>query len=57
MNENTISVFEKEEEDEEEFEAPGVTHMQEIQEGLWIGDLVAAMDTAGLEEKGIVSPS
>jgi dual specificity phosphatase 12 len=56
MNENTISVFEKEEEDEEEFEAPGVTHMQEIQEGLWIGDLVAAMDTAGLEERGIVSP-
>lgn len=55
MNENTISVFEKEEEDDEEFEAPGVTHMQEIQEGLWIGDLVAAMDTAGLEEKGIVS--
>jgi hypothetical protein len=57
MDGNTISVFEKEEEaeEEEEFEAPGVTHLQEIQEGLWIGDLVAAMDTAGLEERGIVS--
>jgi dual specificity phosphatase 12 len=55
MDGNTISVFEQEEE-EEEFEAPGVTHLQEIQEGLWIGDLVAAMDTAGLEERGIVSP-
>lgn len=54
MDGNTISVFEKEEEEEEEFEAPGVTHLQEIQEGLWIGDLVAAMDTAGLEERGIV---
>lgn len=58
MDGNTISVFEKEEEEaEEEFEAPGVTHLQEIQEGLWIGDLVAAMDTAGLEERGIVSLS
>jgi dual specificity phosphatase 12 len=56
MDGNTISVFEKEEEEgEDEFEAPGVTHLQEIQEGLWIGDLVAAMDTAGLEERGIVS--
>lgn len=54
MDGNTISVFEKEEEEEDEFEAPGVTHLQEIQEGLWIGDLVAAMDTAGLEERGIV---
>jgi dual specificity phosphatase 12 len=56
---NTISVFEREEEEEEEggFEEPGVTHLQEIQEGLWIGDLVAAMDTAGLEERGIVSHS
>jgi hypothetical protein len=51
---NTISVFEQEEEDEEAFEEPGVTHLQEIQEGLWIGDLVAAMDTAGLEARGIV---
>lgn len=32
-----------------------VVHMQEILPGLWVGDLVAAMDTAGLEEKGIVS--
>jgi dual specificity phosphatase 12 len=55
MDGNTISVFEKEEDEAEEFEEPGVTHLQEIQEGLWIGDLVAAMDTAGLEERGIVS--
>lgn len=32
-----------------------VVHLQEIVEGLWVGDLVAAMDTEGLEEKGIVS--
>lgn len=46
---------EEEEEEEEAFSEPEVTHLQEIQEGLWIGDLVAAMDTAGLEAKGIVS--
>jgi len=33
-----------------------IVHLQEVVEGLWIGDLVAAMDTAGLEERGIVSP-
>lgn len=32
-----------------------VVHLQEVVEGLWIGDLVAAMDTKGLQERGIVS--
>lgn len=31
-----------------------VVHMQEVMDGLWIGDLVAAMDVAGLERRGIV---
>ena len=31
-----------------------VEHLQEVIEGLWLGDLVAAMDTQGLEERGIV---
>lgn len=39
-------------EDEEEQE---VVHMQEVVEGLWVGDLVGAMDQDGLKEKGIVS--
>ena len=34
-----------------------VIHLQEIIPGLWVGDLVAAMDAPGLEERGIVSPS
>lgn len=54
MNGND-AVFEEDEEEEEQFLEPEVTHLQEIQEGLWIGDLVAAMDTAGLEARGIVS--
>ena len=32
-----------------------VVHLQEVIEGLWIGDLVSAMDITGLEERGIVS--
>lgn len=32
-----------------------VVHLQEIVEGLWVGDLVAAMDSDGLDERGIVS--
>lgn len=51
------AVFDDDDEEVEEgYSEPEVTHLQEIQEGLWIGDLVAAMDTAGLEAKGIVSP-
>jgi dual specificity phosphatase 12 len=34
-----------------------VVHLQEVEDGLWIGDLVAAMDTAGLQARGIVSVS
>lgn len=40
-------------EDEEE-DMQEVVHLQEVVEGLWVGDLVAAMDTEGLEERGIV---
>lgn len=36
-------------------EVEEIVHLQEIVEGLWVGDLVAAMDSAGLEERGIVS--
>lgn len=32
-----------------------VMHLQEVVEGLWVGDLVAAMDTEGLKARGIVS--
>jgi dual specificity phosphatase 12 len=32
-------------------------HMQEIVEGLWIGDVVAARDERALREAGIVSRS
>lgn len=34
-----------------------IVHLQEVVEGLWIGDLVAAMNTTGLEERGIVRRS
>jgi hypothetical protein len=44
---------EEDEEEEDEEEEP-VVHLQEIVEGLWVGDLVAAMDTEGLKERGIV---
>ena len=43
------------EELEDEAEEREVVHLQEVVEGLWIGDLVGAMDTDGLEERGIVS--
>lgn len=36
--------------DEEEVE-----HLQQVCDGLWVGDLVAAMDVEGLRERGIVS--
>lgn len=42
-----------EEEEEEEKEAMG--HMQEVVDGLWVGDLVAANDDDELEKNGIVS--
>lgn len=42
-----------EEEEEEEKEAMG--HMQEVVDGLWVGDLVAANDDDQLEKHGIVS--
>jgi dual specificity phosphatase 12 len=45
-------------EDEEENVMEGqreVVHLQEVLPGLWIGDLVAAMDMPGLAERGIVS--
>nr|XP_031864201.1 uncharacterized protein CI109_000113 [Kwoniella shandongensis]KAA5531273.1 hypothetical protein CI109_000113 [Kwoniella shandongensis] len=32
-----------------------VVHLQEVVEGLWVGDLVAAMDTEGLEQRGITN--
>ncbi|WVF69173.1 hypothetical protein IAT40_003948 [Kwoniella sp. CBS 6097] len=32
-----------------------VVHLQEVVDGLWIGDLVAAMDQDGLEERGITN--
>ncbi len=48
--------------DEEEIQENGgreevgeVVHLQEVVEGLWIGDLVAAMDQKGLEQRGIAS--
>lgn len=41
-----------EDREEEEME---VVHLQEALPGLWIGDLVAAMDVRGLEQRGIVS--
>lgn len=49
-----------EDEDEGEFEGRDeetteVVHCQEALPGLWIGDLVAAMDIPGLEARGIVS--
>lgn len=44
---------EEEEEEEEEKEAMG--HMQEVVDGLWVGDLVAANDDDQLEQHGIVS--
>ncbi|WVR06350.1 hypothetical protein IAU60_003381 [Kwoniella sp. DSM 27419] len=32
-----------------------VVHLQEVVDGLWIGDLVSAMDTEGLERRGITN--
>ncbi|KAK4683654.1 dual specificity phosphatase 12, partial [Tremellales sp. Uapishka_1] len=32
-----------------------IEHLQEIVPGLWVGDLVAAMDTEGLEQRGITN--
>lgn len=48
-----MSDEEGEEEEEEEKEAMG--HMQEVVDGLWVGDLVAANDDDQLEKHGIVS--
>lgn len=41
--------------DETTREQDKAAHMQQVEEGLWIGDLIAAMDTKGLEAAGIVS--
>lgn len=40
----------------EEEEEVMIEHMNEVVDGLWIGDLVSAMDADGLRERGIVSP-
>ena len=40
--------------DGDEVAVQDVEHLQEVIDGLWLGDLVAAMDTQGLEERGIV---
>ncbi|WVW84652.1 hypothetical protein I302_106686 [Kwoniella bestiolae CBS 10118] len=32
-----------------------VVHLQEVVDGLWIGDLVAAMDVEGLQQRGITN--
>lgn len=44
-----------EEEGDEEEEAEYIEHMNEVIDGLWIGDLVSAMDADGMRERGIVS--
>lgn len=41
--------------DEEEEEKEAMGHMQEVVDGLWVGDLVAANDDDQLEKHGIVS--
>lgn len=48
-------VVDEEDDDEREVMQEEVVHSQEVLPGLWIGDLVAAMDTKGMQEKGIVS--
>ena len=45
----------KEFDDEQTREKNKTAHMQQVEEGLWIGDLIAAMDTKGLEAANIVS--
>jgi dual specificity phosphatase 12 len=47
--------FQSGEVEEDEEDESDVVHLQEVIDGLWIGDLVAAMDTKGLEARGIVS--
>jgi len=48
--------YQEGDEDDDTFGGGGeVVHLQEIVEGLWVGDLVAAMDLEGLEQRGIVS--
>lgn len=42
--------------DSDSLEEQEMGHMQEIVEGLWIGDVVAARDGKALQEAGIVSP-
>lgn len=42
----------EEEDDEGDYE---MEHLNEVVDGLWIGDLVSAMDVDGLRERGIVS--
>lgn len=52
-DEDDDDVLEFEDGDEETMRE--VVHLQEALPGLWIGDLVAAMDVKGLEQRGIVS--
>jgi dual specificity phosphatase 12 len=47
---------ERVDQEEREIMQEEVVHLQEVLPGLWIGDLVAAMDTKGMQERGIVSP-
>jgi len=47
--------YEDEDEDEYEDGRAEIEHLQQVVDGLWIGDLVAAMDGQGLRERGIVS--
>ncbi len=42
--------------EEEEEEMGEIEHLNEVVDGLWIGDLVSAMDAEGMRERGIVSP-
>lgn len=43
--------------DDDEEEMGEIEHLNEVVDGLWIGDLVSAMDAEGLRERGIVRTS
>jgi hypothetical protein len=57
VDEEDYEVFADDDEDDDDGGNHEVVHLQEVEDGLWIGDLVAAMDTAGLQARGIVSVS
>lgn len=54
-DEDTTEEMSTRRQDDDQTAVDAVVHLQEIVEGLWVGDLVAAMDSAGLDERGIVS--